>query len=138
MGRVIDTTVLIALERRRLGLEALRDTIPENEEVAIAAVTVSEILAGIYRASDPVRRRTREVFLDAILDAVAVLPFDLRVARTYGRLWADLAIRGHFPGIHDAQIAATALTHGYDVLTENTSDFERVEGLGVMAPSWPK
>lgn len=126
MGRVIDTAVFVTMERRGLGLAALRDTIPEEEEIALAAVTVSEMLAGVYRASDPIRRRAREIFLDAILDAVAVLPFDLRVARTYGRLWADLTTSGQFPGVHDAQIAATALTHGYDVLTENPSDFERV------------
>lgn len=137
MGRVIDTTVLIALERRGLGLAALGETIPEDEDIAIAAVTVSEILAGIHRAADPGRRRKREVFLDAILDAVPVLAFDLRVARTYGRLWADLAAKGQFPGVHDAQIAATALTYGYDILTENTTDFERVEGLGVGTASWP-
>jgi predicted nucleic acid-binding protein len=60
------------------------------------------------------------------------------VARTCGRLWAELATRGQFPGMHDAQIAATALTHGYEVLTENPSDFKRVEGLSDATPRWPE
>jgi len=37
----------------------------------------------------------------------------------------------------DLLIAATALAHGYDVLTENVREFGRVPLLGVRRPTWP-
>jgi tRNA(fMet)-specific endonuclease VapC len=39
-------------------------------------------------------------------------------------------------GLHDIEVAATALTHGYGVLTDNVRDFERVPGLIVRQPVW--
>jgi hypothetical protein len=50
------------------------------------------------------------------------------VARTHARLWAQLAA-GTPVGAHDLLIAATALAHGYAVLTDDPRDFGRVPGL---------
>jgi tRNA(fMet)-specific endonuclease VapC len=136
LAKVIDSSVLIGMERRGLGLEALPEIMPEGEGVALAAVTVSELLLGIYRADSAARRLRREGFLDAALEAIPVLAFDLRAARTYGRVWSELMAQGQPIGIHDAQIAATALTYGYGVLTDNPKDFERVPGLSVSPPRW--
>ncbi|MBI4491474.1 MAG: PIN domain-containing protein [Chloroflexi bacterium] len=137
MAKIVDSSVLITLERRNLGLSHLRPSLEKGDEkIALAAVTVSELLLGVYRADSAARRLRRESFLDTILEAVPVLPFDLPVARTYGRIWSELAAQGQLIGIHDAQIAATALTHGWGVLTENTRDFQRVPGLSVAAPTW--
>lgn len=102
----------------------------------MAAVTVSELLLGVFRAGSAPRRLRRESFLDALLEVIPVLPFDLRVARTYGRIWSELLAEGQPIGIHDAQIAATALTHGYSVLTDNARELARVPGLSVAVPRW--
>ena len=65
-----------------------------------------------------------------------VIPFDLPAARIHGRLLARLLDAGQAIGAYDLMIAATALTHGYDVLTLNLRDFERVPGLVVRRPEW--
>jgi predicted nucleic acid-binding protein len=137
MATLIDSSVLIGLERRGLGLVALPQIMAEGEELALAAVTVSELLLGVYRADAPARRLRRESFLDALLETIPVLAFDLRVARTYGRVWSELLAQGRPIGVHDAQIAATALTHGFSVLTDNVRDFQKVPGLSTTAPRWP-
>lgn len=137
MAKVVDSSVLIGMERRGLGVEALPHLMPRTENVALAAVTVSELLLGVHRADTVARRTRREAFLDALLEVFPVLPFDLPVAHEYGRLWAELASAGQMIGIHDAQIAATALACRYGVLTENTGEFERVAGLDVASPNWP-
>lgn len=136
MATLIDSTIPIGLERRGLSLVELSRIVPEDEEIALAAVTVSELLLGVFRADSAPRRLRRESFLDALLDAIPVLPFDLRVARTYARVWSELLAQGQPIGIHDAQIAATALTHGYGVLTDNAREFGRVPGLSVTVPRW--
>lgn len=104
----------------------------------MAAVTVSELLFGFHRADTAARRVRRENFLEALLEAIPVLPFDLRAARVYGRIWAEMAATGQMIGPHDAQIAATGLAYGYGVLTDNAKHFEPVPGLAVTAPQWPE
>ncbi len=135
MARLIDSSVLIRMERQGLSMDLLATLVEAREEGAMAAVTVSELVRGILRTEAGPRRRRRESFLDAVLDAIPVVPFDLRSALACGRLLEDL--RGREIGAHDAQIAATALAHGYGVLTDNARHFERVEGLDVLVPRWP-
>ena len=90
----------------------------------------------IHLSNNEARRLAKEIVLNAILEAVPVLPFDLLAGRAYARILADLRTSGRMIGLHDAQIAATALTHGYGILTNNAEHFERVPGLSVTIPHW--
>jgi tRNA(fMet)-specific endonuclease VapC len=105
-----------------------------NEALAIAAITASELLTGVHRANTESRRLRREAFVEGILALIPVLPIDLRVARVHAHLWAILAADGQTIGAHDLWIAATALTHGYSVLTHNVREFNRMPGLVVVQP----
>lgn len=136
MAQLIDAGVIISLERRRLSLQELAALVPD-EPIAIAAITASEFLVGIHCADTEARCLQREAFVEALLARVPVLQFDLVVARTHARLWADLAVRGQLIGPHDLQLAATALAFGYAVLTDNLREFHRVPGLVVRQPAWP-
>lgn len=100
----------------------------------MAAVTVSELVFGFHRAATAARPVRRENFLEALLEAIPVLPFDLRTARVYGRIWAEMAAMGQMIGPHDTQIAAAGLAHGYGVLTDNAKHFEQVPELVVTPP----
>jgi tRNA(fMet)-specific endonuclease VapC len=135
VGQLIDTSVWVGLERRGRLPEAIRDLAPD-EPIALAAITASELIVGIHRADSPARKRGRTSFVERIFAAIPVLPFDLPVARRHAQLWADLAAVGLPIGVHDSLIAATALTHGYAVLTENPREFQRVPGLVVRRPTW--
>jgi predicted nucleic acid-binding protein len=134
MARLIDTSVLITLERRGLWLDAM--ALPVGEPVALASITISELLTAVHRADSPLRRQRREAFIEAVIDSVSVLPFDLPSARAHARIWAHLAAIGQPIGERDLLIAATALAHGYAVLTENTRDFGRVPELVCHPPPW--
>jgi tRNA(fMet)-specific endonuclease VapC len=80
MGTLIDSSVLIAHERSKVDLEALlRDM--GDEPVAIAAITASELLHGVHRATTVAHRQRREAFVERILSAVPVVSFDLVTAR---------------------------------------------------------
>lgn len=132
MAQLIDTSVFILLERRRVRLDAL--PIGDDESVALASITASELLMGVHRAETPERRIRREAFVERLLDTIPVLPFTLPVARLYARLSHDLQRQGLPIGAHDTMIAATALVHGYQLLTDNLRHFERIEGLRVQRP----
>jgi tRNA(fMet)-specific endonuclease VapC len=124
---LIDTSILVDLERA----EATLSGPLEGEDVFLSAMTASELLHGVERASSVTRRARRETFVERVLDLVPVLPFDLDVARVHARIWADLSRRGAMIGAHDLIIAATAIRHDLDVLTRNQSEFSRVDGLDV-------
>ncbi len=130
MAQLIDTSVFIALERQQLNLDLLARLFP-TERIALAAITASELLAGVYYADTEARRHRRQTFVERILTTLPVIPFDVPVARVYAQLLVDLRKSGQTIGAHDLQIAATALSGGFEVATHNVRDFGRVPGLGV-------
>lgn len=132
MALLIDTSVFVRHERAGLPADALLASLGD-EQVALAAITASELLHGVERASSSMRRATRATWVEAVLGLLPVLPFDLEVARVHARLWADLSARGALIGAHDLLIAATALRWGHGVLTANEREFARVEGLRVVS-----
>jgi tRNA(fMet)-specific endonuclease VapC len=141
VGTVVDTTVFIEFERAMRGLPAARamtevvqrleEQLGESEEVGIAAITASELLHGVHRATEEHRGR-REAFVEAVLAAFPALAFDLLVARVHARLWAAMAAVGAQVGAHDRLVAATALSAGWRVGTADIRHFGRISGLDVI------
>jgi len=129
---ILDTSVLLAAERGVVRLAPLLESLGE-EPVAIAAITASELLHGCHRAEDAGVRARRAAFVDAVLEAIPVLPFGLVEARRHAELWAELARAGAMIGPHDLLIAATALAQGHSLVTTNQREFHRVPGLRLVA-----
>ncbi len=136
MALLIDTTVFIILERRGFSPIDIERIVPD-QRLAIATITASELLTGVHRADSIERQQARSVFVEAVMRLVRIVPFDLIAARTHARLWADLTAAGTPIGHDDMLVAATAVTHGFTVLTDNVREYHRVTGLTVRQPSWP-
>lgn len=130
MGLLIDATVLIDYERGRLDLND-RVSGREEEVFFLSVVTVSELLHGVHRAADPVRRANRSAFVEAIIDRMPLLPIDLPTARSHAGLWSELAAGGALIGAHDLWLAAAAVAHDLTLATANVREFSRVPGLRV-------
>jgi tRNA(fMet)-specific endonuclease VapC len=141
VGTLLDTTVFIELERavRRLPpgsamaevSRRLEEQLGPDEEVGIAAITASELLHGVHRAT-PEHRARREAFVEAVLAAFPPLPFDLLAARAHARIWAGLAAAGQAVGAHDRLVAATAISAGWRVGTANIRHLAPVVGLDIL------
>jgi len=58
VAQLIDTSVFIAPERQQLNLELLERSFPA-ERIALAVITASELLAGVYSAETEQRRHRR-------------------------------------------------------------------------------
>ncbi len=137
MGLIIDTNVLIDAERHRLMFKELT-VLSEYGEAYIAAITVSELLAGVHLAKTTESRIQRSAFVEGVLNAIPSLPFEEAVARTYAELYAH-ALQSNpriqrIPNVHDLQIAATAIANGFAVLTNNVQDFRKIPGLRIETP----
>jgi predicted nucleic acid-binding protein len=131
MGTLIDSSVLLAAERAHVDLDHLLGD-HGDEQVAIAAITASELLHGVHRAATPAQRARREAFVETLLSLLPVVPFDLLVARTHARLWAQLATKGTVIGAHDLVIAATALSLDYAVATHDRRSFPKIPGVRIV------
>lgn len=129
MGKVIDSSVLIAAERGQLDLAAAL-TDHRDESFAISAVTASELLHGVHRVPSS-RRAATEAFVEGLIGRLPVLPFDLRSARVHARLWAESVANGTQVGERDLMIAATALAYAHEVITRDEKSFPRIAGLVV-------
>lgn len=117
---ILDTGVLVALERRG---ELPQDVLPNDADIAIAAITASELLVGVHLA-DQRHQSGRKATVDAILERFDVLVFDLVTARHHAALLTHARRSGRPRGAHDLQVAATARSTGRLVLTTDNNAFD--------------
>jgi tRNA(fMet)-specific endonuclease VapC len=119
-------------ERGRIRLD---DLIGDDDDVAIAAITVAELLVGVELA-DAAHRPGRKALLDSIIATVPIEDYDLDVARSHGMLLAHASRSGRRRGAHDLVIAATARARGRIVVTADQGGFSDLPGVAVrLVPS---
>jgi tRNA(fMet)-specific endonuclease VapC len=109
---ILDTNVLIAYERGTIDRAAL-----DEDELAVAAVSIAEYRVGIELADIPERAADRARALVAITSAVDVLDYTEATAASHARLIAYVRRAGKPRGAHDLIIAAHALQSDRIVLT---------------------
>lgn len=131
MAALIDSSALIALERGSLGLDEFSARYAE-EDVAISAVTASELLHGVHRVRTVTQRNRRQTFVEGILAQLPVVAFDLSVARVHAALCAELARHRVAVGERDLLIAAAAIARDYAVATRDQRSFSKIPGLSVQ------
>ncbi len=120
-----DTSVFVALES---GRAARLDRLPDR--LAVSVVTMGELRAGVLAATDTATRDRRLATLTAAL-ALDPLPVDQAVAETWARLRVSLREFGLRMPVNDSWIAATAMTLGIPVVTQD-DDYLHAPGLEVI------
>jgi tRNA(fMet)-specific endonuclease VapC len=115
------------LKRRFAVLDRRMRAAMRAREVAISAITRAELRYG--QALMPAEARKRHELIDAFLATIPVLDWGQEAADRYGPLAALLRRRGQPIGCMDTKIAAHALAEGMVLVTNNTDDFQYVEGL---------
>jgi predicted nucleic acid-binding protein len=116
MGRrlILDTNILIAYERGTIDRTALDD-----DELAVAAVTVAEYRVGIELADTAARAADRSRALAAITSVVEILDYTDTTAAHHARLIAHTRRTGAPRGAHDLIIAAHAAHTGRAILSRD-------------------
>lgn len=110
---LLDTSVFIAAESQRT-LELAR--LPERS--AVSAVTIGELRWGVLAAADDEARSRRLDTLGAA-ERLDPIPVDDRVAAAWALLRQRLRATGQRMEINDSWIAATAIAHGWPVVTQD-------------------
>ena len=128
MAFLLDTSACIDYFTGRYPGVVARIQGASPEDLFVSVVVVAELR---YGADHSGRRRTNHSHIDALVEEIEPLDFDLRAAASYGRVRAQLEAGGTPIGPNDMLIAAHALSRGLTVVTDNTTDFKCVKGLRV-------
>lgn len=94
--------------------------------ISLSVVTVMEVIQGLQKVGGA---RRIQAFRAAIASE-DVLPFDQRAADLAGRIAGELDRVGRPIGRCDPMIAAIALERGLELVTGNTSHYQRIQHLG--------
>jgi tRNA(fMet)-specific endonuclease VapC len=124
---LLDTTFLIDAERANNDLD---DWIHEDDDVAIAEITVAELVVGVELASQDAKAN-RQAYVDDILTSIPVISYDRNIAFEHAQLLVAVRQTGRPRGAHDLLIAATARATNRTVLTADQSAFADLPGVTV-------
>jgi tRNA(fMet)-specific endonuclease VapC len=125
---LLDTNVCIRyLNGRSVAIrERLRTT--RVADIAVCSVVKAELFYGAMRSNNPEQSLARQ---QQFLNLFVSLPFDDAAALIYGHIRADLAASGTPIGPNDLQIASIARANSLILVTHNTGEFSRVDGLQI-------
>ncbi len=127
MGLILDACFIITAERdARRGVAGSAHnflTAHASETFHITFTVAGELACGQSASA----RRDWE----SLCRPYPILPWTKEISWHYGEIYRALAAKGQLIGGNDLWIAATALAHGFGVVTNNTHEFRRVPGLTV-------
>jgi predicted nucleic acid-binding protein len=128
---LLDTNVVSELIKREPNPSVVRWVDQRDEgTLFLSVVTFGELQKGIKKLRDEKRAEHLQTWVDRDLAKRfegRVLPIDLDVAFTWGRILGESEKNGLKLPVIDSLIAATAITHNLVVATRNVQDLERCQ-----------
>jgi len=124
---ILDTNTLIYFFKGVGNVTAHLFEIPPNR-IGVPTIVLFELEVGIAKSISPEKRMLQLKNMTAVVN---ILPFGVDEARFSASARADLEQRGNPIGPYDVMIAGTALAHRAILVTHNTKEFSRIEGLQI-------
>lgn len=125
---LLDTDILSAVMRSHPQATArARAYLLEHQRFTFSVITAYEVLRGL-RTKGAVRQ---QLAFERLCAASTLLPLTHEIAHHAAAIYATLHARGALIGDADILIAATALTHGLAVATNNEAHFRRIDSLTI-------
>ncbi len=130
---LLDTNICIYIQRHRPPEVYARFEKLKPGEAAISAITWGELLYGAEKS-----QHTTKVLklLQEFITLIPVVQITAETSYLYGKIRADLELKGTPIGNNDLWIAAHAQSLEMTLVTNNTKEFKRVSGLKVQ--NWIK
>ncbi|HEY0210143.1 type II toxin-antitoxin system tRNA(fMet)-specific endonuclease VapC [Acerihabitans sp.] len=127
---MLDTNIVIFVIKRR-PMEVFAAFNVNAGRMVISSITYAELLYGVEKSDAPVRNQRA---VDEFVSRLDVLNYDSKAAMHYGDIKADLERKGTPIGVNDIHIAAHARSEGLIVITNNTREYDRINGL--LVENW--
>jgi len=123
---LLDTNICIYLIKQHPPEVLQRFQQIQIQQLHIPTISIFELYYGIAKNNSQQRNLSA---LDNFIAPLTVVDFSLEAAKKAASIRATLEKQGNTIGAYDIQIAAVALSLNMTLLTNNTREFERVEGL---------
>ncbi len=125
---LLDTNICIFLKNKKPKqvLDHLHQVI--NQNLYISSITVAELYFGVFNS---LNIEKNHVSLVKFLAPFKILNFDDEDAKEFGRIRSKLKKEGKLIGSYDMQIAAQAIAKKLILVTNNTNEFIRVDGIKI-------
>ena len=122
---LLDTNIVIYMRR---GVPRVLEHLAAagRQQVALPSLVVAELAYGVEKSLYPERNRQT---LERLLLEMMVLPWTHAAMWHYARHCHQLRTQGRPIGQMDLLIAAQALAEDAILVTNNTREFERIDGL---------
>ncbi|MEA2019521.1 MAG: PIN domain-containing protein [Campylobacterota bacterium] len=101
--------------------------VEKDNEVALSSIVVAELLFGAKKKQS--QKLTKLV--DTFIGNFTIYDFDKKAAVEYAKIRTELESQGKIIGANDLLIAAHAKSLSAIMVTNNTREFLRVDGLDV-------
>jgi tRNA(fMet)-specific endonuclease VapC len=124
---MLDTNIISDLIKNPQGKAAKRIAKVGENAICTSIIVAAELRYGCAKSGS--KKLLKAV--EAILEELPVLPFDVPADESYGAIRAQLEAVGRPIGGNDLLIAAHAHVIDATVVTANTNEFKRIRGLKV-------
>lgn len=125
MNYLLDTNICIYIINEQPAQVLQRLIQAGRESLAISTITVAELALGVAKST----RADSRVKLENFLSKFPILDWGQDAAWVYGNVRKTLEAKGQRIGERDLLLACQALSLDITLVTNNTCEFERIEGL---------
>ena len=98
------------------------------KDIYIPSIALYELEVGIAKSNNPKKRKKQ---LELFTSRTSILPFGAKEAEVAAMIRAELENKGTPIGPYDTLIAGIALASNAILVTHNTKEFRRVEGISI-------
>jgi len=125
---LLDTNICIYIIKKK-PVDVLKTLKTKSKkDIYISSITIAELEYGIAKSQFPEKNK---IALIEFLSIFNILPFDDNDAVDFGEIKKELEKKGKIIGPMDLLLAAQAKSKKLILVTNNTKEFERVEGLKI-------
>lgn len=126
MNYLLDSNACIVFLNKRSDKLKQRLALCGPQQIVLCSVVKTELLYGAMKSQHPQASLHKVENFCAHFQS---LPFDDKAAEYYGKIRSELSAIGKPIGANDFMIAAIALANDVTLITHNTREFSRVNGL---------
>ena len=126
-GIMIDTSIIIDHLRKRNKQKSILFQVVDSHLLHAPTIVEFELFAG---ATNAAKRQD----VQRVLEPCTILPLTSEIAQHAAHLYQQLKQSNQVLEIRDLFIAATAIIHGYPLMTLNAKHFARIDALDLLSP----
>lgn len=129
---LLDTNIISEASKPQPNTQVLELIHRYQHEICTAAPVWHELRFGWLRMPEGQRKDKIGRYMQQVVSAIPVLPYDEAAARIHANIRQECAQVGLALAFVDGQIASVAMAHGLTLVTRNLKDFQHIQGLRVV------